>query len=98
MDGGFVLLFILAFGVLLGLNGLLAGNASDIAQEKGYEKKKWFHMCFWLGIFSYLMICAMPDKKLRQQNEEMLRLQQETVSRLGDNQPARHEEFELPEL
>ena len=65
MDGGFVLLFILAFGVLLGLNGLLAGNASDIAQEKGYEKKKWFHMCFWLGIFSYLMICAMPDKNRR---------------------------------
>ncbi len=98
MDGGFVLLFILVLGVLVALNGLLAGNASSIAEEKGYEKKKWFHMCFWLGLFSYLMIIAMPDKKIRQQNEEMLRLQQEMVSRLGNNEPSRNEEFELPEL
>ena len=46
------------------VKGLLASNASDIAQDKGYEKRKWFHMCFWLSLPAYLIVCAMPDKNL----------------------------------
>ena len=46
------------------MKGLLASNASDIAQDKGYEKRKWFHMCFWLSLPAYLIVCAMPDKNL----------------------------------
>ncbi len=36
--------YLLIIVVALCLNGLLASMASDIAQEKGYEKRTWFHM------------------------------------------------------
>lgn len=51
-------------------NGILASNASGIAEEKGYEKRKWFHMCFWLGLIAYLIIAAMPDKVLRENQRQ----------------------------
>ncbi|MDO4837662.1 MAG: DUF6273 domain-containing protein [Clostridia bacterium] len=63
-SGAEVFGYIVALIVLLIINGLLASNASDIAQDKGYEKRKWFHMCFWLSLPAYLIVCAMPDKNL----------------------------------
>ena len=63
-SGAVVFGYIIGLIVLLVVKGLLASNASDIAQDKGYEKRKWFHMCFWLGLPAYLIVCAMPDKNL----------------------------------
>ena len=63
-SGAVVFGYIIGIIVLLVAKGLLASNASDIAQDKGYEKRKWFHMCFWLGLPAYLIVCAMPDKNL----------------------------------
>ena len=51
--------------VVIILNGILSSHASDIANDKGYEKKYWFHMCFWLGPLSYIIIAAMPDLTMR---------------------------------
>lgn len=73
-----VLTWIIIIAVALCINGFLASNASDIAQNKGYEKKKWFHMCFWLGPISYIIIAAMPDLKMREIAAEMLKLQKKT--------------------
>ncbi len=53
------------------LNGVLASKASDVANDKGYEKKKWFHICFWLGPVAYIIIAAMPDKMLREQLSQL---------------------------
>lgn len=39
-----------------------AKNMARIAADKGYTERRWFHYCFWLGLFGYLMVCAMPDK------------------------------------
>ena len=63
-SGAVVFGYIIGIIVLLVVKGLLASNASDIAQDKGYEKRKWFHMCFWLSLPAYLIVCAMPDKNL----------------------------------
>ena len=52
--------------VALCLNGLLSSKASDVAADKGYDKDTWFHMCFWLGLLSYIIIAAMPDLKARE--------------------------------
>lgn len=65
--------YIIGIIVLLVVNGLLASNASDIAHDKGYEKRKWFHMCFWLSLPAYLIICAMPDKNLALAMHEIAR-------------------------
>lgn len=42
-----------------------AKNMAQIAADKGYTEKKWFHYCFWLGLAGFLMVCAMPDKNRR---------------------------------
>ena len=69
-SSGIVLIYILIVCLYLCLNGLLASNASNIAKEKGYEKDKWFHMCFWLGPVAYIIVAAMPDKVLRENQEQ----------------------------
>ena len=86
------------------LNGLLASKASDMAENKGYEKKTWFHMCFWLGLISYIIIAAMPDhvmqKKIDQTNkllEELLKAQKASPATNEHAQRADVGSF-LPEL
>ena len=81
MYSDFAQLTVLLVVVLaLGLNGLLASKASTIAEEKGYAKRTWFHMCFWLSLFAYILVAAMPDKVLRQKQEETnLRRMQKTA-------------------
>ncbi|MBR4459301.1 MAG: hypothetical protein IKS31_10125 [Clostridia bacterium] len=39
-----------------------ARSMADIARDKGYTEKKWFHFCFWLGLAGFLMVVAMPDR------------------------------------
>ena len=63
---------LIAVVVVLCLNGFLASEMSDTAQMKGYEKSRYFHICFWLGILGYLCIIALPDRKGREQKERLL--------------------------
>ena len=81
-SGAVVFLYIVILVVVLCINGYLASNASDMASDKGYEKRKWFHMCFWLGPISYIIIAAMPDRQMRTIAENMIKLQQEMISKL----------------
>lgn len=64
------MMYILFLIIALCLNGLLASNASNMANDKGYEKKKWFHMCFWLGPIAYIIIASMPDQVMRQKQDK----------------------------
>lgn len=43
-----------------------AKNMARIAADKGYTERKWFHYCFWMGLFGFLMVCAMPKKEMQQ--------------------------------
>ena len=69
-SGGVIAIYIVVLIIVLILNGLLASNASDMANDKGYEKRKWFHMCFWLGPLSYIIIAAMPDQPMRSKQDK----------------------------
>ena len=80
---GAVVVYVIVAIVALCLNGLLASNASDIASDKGYEKDKWFHMCFWLGPISYIIIASMPDIKLRDKQDETNRLLNKVIETLN---------------
>ena len=87
------------FGIIVGLlvflllNGLLASKASDIAEDKGYEKSTWFHMCFWLGLIAYIIVAAMPDRVM----QEILRTQNAASEAKKEAQPKDVDSF-LPEL
>ena len=82
--------------VCLILNGVLASAASDIAKDKGYEKKHWFHMCFWLGPIAYIIVAAMPDKNLQESLKAIsIELTKENASNINNqrkafNKTARH--------
>ena len=69
-SGGVIAIYIVVIIVLLILNGILASNASDMANDKGYEKRKWFHMCFWLGPISYIIVAAMPDQTMHAKQDK----------------------------
>lgn len=34
----------------------------EMAKAKGWNDKKYFWLCFWLGIPGWILICAMPDR------------------------------------
>ena len=80
--GTVIFIYIVILVVALCINGYLASNASDMANDKGYEKRKWFHMCFWLGPISYIIIAAMPDRKMHAFAENMIKLQQDMITKL----------------
>ena len=46
------------------VNCFVANVFGDIAQEKGHEKNKYFWYCFWLTLPGYLMVVALPDRKM----------------------------------
>ena len=73
-SGAEIAIYVVVIIVLLCLNGLLASNASDMANDKGYDKRKWFHMCFWLGLLSYIIVAAMPDLAMRTKQDETNKL------------------------
>ena len=73
-SGGIIFLYIVIAVVILILNGVLASNASNMANDKGYEKRKWFHMCFWLGPIAYIIVAAMPDLEMRKNQVETNKL------------------------
>lgn len=94
------------FGIIVGLlvflllNGLLASKASDIAEDKGYEKSTWFHMCFWLGLISYIIVAAMPDRVMQGKVDQMINLLRTQNAASEAKKEAQSEDVDsfLPEL
>lgn len=40
----------------------------EVTEEKGYHDKKYFWICFWLGVIGYLLVIALPDRGNSQQS------------------------------
>lgn len=66
------------------INGALASKASDLAEAKMHSKRAYFHLCFWLGLFGYLLVAALPDDKLRMQSEKLIILQERMLKLLEE--------------
>jgi len=67
--------FLIIVGVILYilLNAIGASLMRNIAIEKGYgDSYHPWAACFWLGIFGYLYVIAMPDKIQQSQNQQIL--------------------------
>lgn len=69
-----VLTLFLIVPVVLLILGMLASEMGDSAESKGHSKRRYFHLCFWLGIVGYLCVLALPDLKAREQRERILAL------------------------
>lgn len=55
-------LYLLFVAVLLVFAYFIAHWFFEVAEEKGYHSKKYFWICFWLGVVGYLLVIALPDR------------------------------------
>lgn len=58
-------LYLLLVAVLLVFAYFIAHCFFEVAEEKGYHSKKYFWICFWLGVIGYLLVIALPDRGKR---------------------------------
>ena len=67
--------FLLYIGVLVVLCLVLfilwkiANEFYAVAQSKGYNDRKYFWYCFFLGMIGYLLVIALKDKKAGESKE-----------------------------
>ncbi len=56
------LLVLAVIGVMIWIQYMIAQNFYFIACHKGYDDRKYFHFCFWLGVCGWIMVAALPDR------------------------------------
>ncbi|MCM1054758.1 MAG: hypothetical protein NC394_04460 [Bacteroides sp.] len=90
--------------ILLMLNILMANKMKEVAEEKGYDAKDnhIFAWCFWLPLFGYLYVIALPDAKQQYQSQRIISLLEEAqnktaISNAG-SRTTNNRENQLPEL
>lgn len=52
---------------------VIARKMSEMAEAKGHDRRSYFHWCFWTGIWGFLIVFALPDLTVREQNKELLK-------------------------
>ena len=57
--------YILIAAAYLTLDYFIAKWFSEAAEDKGYDDRKCFWICFWLGFIGYLLVIALPDRGKR---------------------------------
>ena len=45
---------------------LITNAFANCAQEKGYQRIKYFWICFFFGMIGYVVVAALPDKVLNE--------------------------------
>ena len=63
------IVYLLVLAIIIVLAYYIAKWFFEVAEEKGYHDRKYFWICFWLGIVGYLLVVAMPDRGNGQQRE-----------------------------
>lgn len=54
---------ILLLIVCLVVDFFLAGQFAEAAVAKGYTDKKYYWICFWLGLPGWLLVIALPNRE-----------------------------------
>lgn len=57
---GFDFFLIFIFWICLASN--LADEFYEVARAKGYDDRKYYRVCFWLGLPGYLLVIALPNR------------------------------------
>ncbi len=80
------------------IDAVLAAKMSEAAQMKGHDSVT--ALCFLLGPASYFYVAALPDLKLREQNEEIIKTIKEIHITNTDSAPVKpkYSNDNLPDL
>ncbi len=71
--------------VYLVIAGIGATKMKEVAEKKGYDDSPAWSMCFWLGIFGYMYVIALPDRVAYEQNRQILKELKEIKDSLERN-------------
>lgn len=59
----FVITGLLVLAIIIAIDWFAAKTMYEIAVMKGHPQKKYFWWCFWMAMFGYLMVIALPDRR-----------------------------------
>ena len=59
----FVMVTLLVLAIIIVIDWFAAKAMYEIAVMKGYPEKKYFWWCFWMAMFGYPMVIALPDRR-----------------------------------
>ena len=80
MEAGLgIILYLVGMAILIVINFLIAGEFANIAEEKGFERRRYWHFCFWLGFIGYLIVVALPNRKLTELSKALTDLKVESA-------------------
>ena len=74
-----IILYLVGLVILIVINSLIAGEFANIAEEEGFERRRYWHFCFWLGFIGYLIVIALPNRKLAELSKALADLKIESV-------------------
>lgn len=57
-----IIILLIIFVAVLAIDWFAAKTMYEIAVMKGHPKKKYFWWCFWMAMFGYPMVIALPDR------------------------------------
>ena len=57
----FVIVGLLVLAIIIAIDWFAAKAMYEIAVMKGHPEKKYFWWCFWMAMFGYPMVIALPD-------------------------------------
>lgn len=77
------------FGAIAGIiiNIALCDAFAGFAGEKGYDRGKYFWMCFFFGILGYVWVAGLPDIKLQSKISQLERDLRNTTTKSVASQP-----------
>lgn len=59
----FVITGLLVLAIIIAIDWFAAKAMYEIAVMKGHPQKKYFWWCFWMAVFGYPMVIALPDRR-----------------------------------
>ncbi|RKJ76187.1 hypothetical protein D7X33_15190 [Butyricicoccus sp. 1XD8-22] len=59
----FVIVGLLVLAIIIAIDWFAAKAMYEIAVMKGHTEKKYFWWCFWMAMFGYPMVIALPDRR-----------------------------------
>ena len=60
---GIIIVGLLVLVVIFLIDWCAASAMYEIAVMKGHPQKKYFWWCFWMAMFGYPMVIALPDRR-----------------------------------
>ena len=54
---------LVVLGVIIAIDWFAAKAMYEIAVMKGHPQRKYFWWCFWMAMFGYPMVIALPDRR-----------------------------------